>query len=71
MASAEERARLLAELEALQRQIRPLQGPLSYSESHCNLRLHVNFVRLLLERGPGPAGDPTSNLVRARTGPPA
>jgi TRAP transporter TAXI family solute receptor len=48
--SAEDRARLLAELEALQREIRLLQIPLSYSESHYNLRLHVSFVRQLLER---------------------
>jgi TRAP transporter TAXI family solute receptor len=71
VASAEDRARLLAELEALQREIRPLHIPLSYSESHYNLRLHVNFVRQLLEGGAGPAGDSASNVVRARAGPPA
>jgi TRAP transporter TAXI family solute receptor len=49
--SVADRSRLLAELAALEREIGRLVVPLSHSESHYNLRLHVNFVRRLLEGG--------------------
>ena len=47
--SVADRSRLLAELAALEREIGRLEVPLSYSESHYNLRLHAGFVRQLLE----------------------
>ena len=49
--SVADRSGLLAELAALEREIGRLVVPLSHSESHYNLRLHVNFVRRFLEGG--------------------